>query len=139
MSKVRVEEVIAADARAVWRIMSDFGGLRAWNPQIETCEVKGDGVGAVRTFSMSGLTIAERLESFDEAAMTYSYSIIEGPVPATDYLATVQVSEAGAGQTKILWTSEFVPAGAPEADLVGLFEGIYRGGIKAVAKVVGTA
>jgi hypothetical protein len=115
--------------------MSDFGGLRAWNPQIESCEVDGEGVGAVRTFSMTGLTIKERLEALDESARTFSYSIIEGPLPATDYLATVEIGDAGAGQTRILWTSDFVPAGASEADLVALFEGIYRGGIKAVAKM----
>jgi len=135
MPKVRVEEVIEADPRDVWRIMSDFGGLRAWNPQIDSCEVEGEGVGAVRTFSMTGLTIKERLEAMDEGAKTFSYSIIEGPLPATDYLATVEIGDAGAGQTRILWTSDFVPAGAPEADLVALFEGIYRGGIKAVRKV----
>lgn len=139
MPKVRVEEEIAAEARAVWRIMSDFGAMKTWNPQIETCEMEGEGVGAVRTFSMSGLTIKERLESLDELRMTYSYSIIEGPVPATGYVATVTVSGAGAGRTRILWTSDFEPAGAPEADLIALFEGIYRGGIQAVAKVVGTA
>jgi hypothetical protein len=139
MPKVRVEEVIAADPQVVWRIMSDFGGLKAWNPQIESCVLDGEGVGAVRTFAMTGLTIKERLESLDEAARTFSYAIIAGPLPATDYLATVQISDAGAGKTRILWTSDFVPAGAPESDLVALFEGIYRGGIKAVAKVAAAA
>lgn len=135
MSSVRVEEVIAAEPQAVWRLMSDFGGLKAWNPQIDSCELAGQGVGAVRTLSMSGLTIKERLETLDAAAMTYSYSIIEGPLPATGYLATVEVSDAGNGRTRVVWSSKFEPAGAPESDLVALFEGIYRGGIQAVEKV----
>lgn len=136
MSSVRVEEVIAADAERVWQVMSDFGGLKAWNPQIDACDVEGEGVGAVRTLSMMGLTIKERLEALDADAKSYSYAITEGPLPATGYLATVEVADAGDGRTCIVWSCNFEPAGAPEADLVALFEGIYRGGIQSVAKVL---
>jgi len=137
MAQVRVEEEIAGDAAAVWKLMSDFGGLKAWSPGMESCEVDGEGVGAVRTFSMpGGIVVKERLEALDHDGKTYSYSIVEAPLPATDYLATVTVHEAGPGRTKIVWTSEFEPDGAPEADLVGLFESIYKGGIQGVAGAI---
>ena len=137
MANVKVEEEIAADTNAVWKLMSDFGGVKEWNAGIDGCEVEGTGVGSVRTLSMGGISIKERLESLDDEAKTYSYAIIEGPIPATGYLATVQLSEAGPGRTKVLWTSEFEPNGAPVEDLVKLFEGIYQGGIKAAEKAVG--
>ncbi len=137
MAKVKVEEEIAGDAAAVWKLMSDFGGLKAWNPAMKSCEIEGDGIGAVRTIDMGGdIVIVERLESLDEAVKTYTYSIIEAPLPAKGYLAKVVVSEPQPGRTKILWTSEFEPDGAPEADLIGLFEGIYKGGIQAIEKAV---
>jgi carbon monoxide dehydrogenase subunit G len=136
MANVRVERQINGDSQKVWDLMSDFGGLASWNPQIDSCEVAGQGVGAVRTLSMGGLVIKERLESIDAASRKYSYAIIEGPVPATGYLATVQISDAGSGKTTVLWTSEFEPAGAPEEDLVKLFEGVYQGGIQAAEKAV---
>ena len=85
---------------------------------------------------MGGISIKERLEGLDEATKTYSYSIIEGPIPAKDYLATVTVSDAGSGRTQISWSCTFEPEGAPEADLVKLFEGIYQGGIAAAEKAV---
>ncbi len=137
MGNVRVEEEIAADAGKVWDLMSDFGGVKSWNSGIETCEVEGEGVGMVRTLGMGGISIQERLEKLDADNKTYSYAIIGGPIPATGYLAKVVVSDAGAGRTKIVWTSEFEPNGATEEDLVKLFEGIYQGGIKAVEKAVG--
>ncbi len=40
------------------------------------------------------------------------------------------------GKTKIAWSCDFEPNGAPEADLVQLFQGIYQGGIKAVEKAL---
>ena len=137
MAQVRVEEEIAGDAAAVWNLMSDFGGLKAWNPGMESCELEGEGVGAVRTIVMpGGISLRERLESLDHANKTYSYSIVEAPLPATDYVATVVVSEAAPGRTKIVWSSEFEPAGAAESDLVALFEGIYKGGIQGVANAL---
>ncbi len=136
MSKVHVEEEIAAEAGAVWNLMSDFGGLCSWNPGIESCELEGEGVGAVRTLKMGGIVLKERLEGLDGAAKTYSYSIIEGPIPATGYVAKVAVSDAGSGKTKISWSCNFEANGAPEADLVQLFQGIYQGGIKAVEKAL---
>ncbi len=138
MGAVTVEKEIAAEVQKVWGLMSNFGDLRSWNPQIETCELEGEGVGAVRTFSMSGITIKERLESLDDEAKSYSYSIIEGPIPAKNYLATVVLSDLGAGRTKVHWRSEFEAVGAKEEDLVKLFEGIYAAGIDSVEKTLGS-
>ena len=54
-------------------------------------------------------------------------------------LATVTVSDAGPGRTKVLWTCDFEAQGAPEEDLAKLFAGIYEGGIQAVEKAVARA
>jgi carbon monoxide dehydrogenase subunit G len=136
MAEVKVEQEIAASADQVWKLMRDFGGLKAWNPGIDSVEVTGEGVGAVRTIKMGGITIKERLEHLDDAGRTFRYSIIEGPVPARDYLATVQVEEAGPARTRIVWGSRFEPQGASVADLTGLFEGIYKGGISSLQKTL---
>ena len=136
MGSVAVEKEIAGEVGKVWALMSDFGNLRAWNSEIESCEVEGEGVGAVRTFSMGGITIKERLEAWDEATKSYSYSITEGPIPAKNYLAKVVLEDLGGTRTKVLWTSDFDAEGASEDDLIKLFEGIYSAGIAAVEKTV---
>lgn len=136
MAEVKVEQEIGASAERVWQLMRDFGGLKAWNPAIESVEVEGSGIGAVRTIKMGGISIKERLEHLDDAGRTFRYSIIEGPVPARDYLATVTVHEAGPDRARIVWGSRFEPQGAPEADLIGLFEGVYKGGISALRKTL---
>src|SRR5262245_21114819 len=76
MAEVKVEQEIGASADRVWKLMRDFGGLKAWNPGIESCEVEGEGVGAVRTIKMGAISITERLEHLDDAARTYQYSIL---------------------------------------------------------------
>lgn len=137
MAEVKVEQEIGASADKVWKVMRDFGGLKAWNPGIESCEVEGEGIGAVRTIKMGNFSLKERLEHLDDATRTFRYSIVEGPIPASDYLATVTVTEAGPDRARIVWGSRFEPNGASVADLTGLFEGVYKGGISSLKKSLG--
>lgn len=130
MTAAKVTETVAAPAADVWRVMSDFGGIEP-NEMIAGCSVEGDGVGAVRTITLvAGGEIIERLESCDDASHTFSYAIInDSPLPVKNYLSNVKLSDDGAGGTTVEWSSEFEAAGAPEADVIKLIEGVYQGGI----------
>ena len=130
MTTAQVTETVAAPAAEVWRVMSDFGGIEA-NEMIAGCTVDGSGVGAVRTITLvAGGEIIERLESCDDAMRTFSYAIInDSPLPVKNYLSTVKISDDGAGGTTVDWSSSFEASGAPEADVVKLIQGVYKGGI----------
>ena len=56
-------------------------------------EEQGHGWGRVRHLdNPDGQTIVERLEKYDFAGRTYSYSILQAPFPVTGYLATITVT-----------------------------------------------
>lgn len=132
MGSIAIEEEIAAPAEAAWKSIGDFGGIGSWMPGIERCDVEGEGLGAVRTVHMGTIKIVEKLEAHDEAARSISYSITEGPLPVQNYLATIQVSEAGAG-CKVDWTARFdLPEGVEEAAIAPALEGAYGGALKAL-------
>lgn len=135
MSEVHVKEEIAAPVQTVWEMLSDFGGVAKWSAAIESCEVEGDGVGAVRTLAMpGGLKLQERLESFDEDAKSFSYSIIEPcPLPFTNYVSEVRITEAGADRCTVDWKGRFEPSG-DEEQAQKMVRGIYTGGIAAIKK-----
>ncbi len=137
MAEARVEGEVAAAVSAVWEMLRDFGGLARWNSGME-CSCDGSDVGAVREIKMGGAVIKERLEALDDTARSFSYSIVEGPIPVTGYLATVKLDDLGNGRTKVLWTSRFEPQGMPEADTVKLMESIYNGGIKSLNRTLAT-
>ena len=63
----------------------------------------------------------------DGAGRTLQYSIIAGPLPFEDYLATVEVREDGDG-CQVEWSSTFEPKGISEEQASGIIEGIYRSG-----------
>ena len=137
MVNVKVTERVSASAGKVWAIFRDFGGVKRFTPEIEQCTLEGEGMGAVRTITMpGGFQLQERLEALDEAARTLRYAIVSGPAPFRDYLATIRVSEDGAG-CSIDWSSQFEPQGISEEQARAIVEGIYRGGIAGLRKHLG--
>src|SRR5262249_16893123 len=85
-----------------------------------------------------GGKIVERLDSKDEKSRTYSYSILEGPLPVAKYHATIHVAENKDGRScTVEWSSEFEPSGAPEGDAVKAIRGVYHGSFQRPWRVGG--
>jgi carbon monoxide dehydrogenase subunit G len=137
MVSVKVSERIEASADRVWELLRDFGGLQRYSPAIESCSVEGQGIGAVRTLGLpGGGKLVERLEAFDDAKRRLSYAIVAGPIPVTDYLATIEVCDEGTG-CRVDWSSTFEPKGISDDQARRMLEGVYRGGVSGVRKALG--
>lgn len=140
MSEVKVRETVAAPAAKVWAIVRDFGGVAKWGgPAIQSCSVEGAGVGAIRRVGLpGGLTIAERLEAFDDAKRTLSYAIVEkSPLPLEDYLSTIRIEETGPEACAVDWSGRFEPDGAAEEQAQAMVRAVYTGGIAGIRKALG--
>jgi hypothetical protein len=121
---------IPASADQVWQLIGGFDTLPDWLPFIPKSELSEGG--RVRSLQTSdGAVVVERLELFDNAAKTYSYSILQAPFPAKDYLATLSVEALGEG-ARVTWSGKFEPVGVSDEEVVTLFTGIYEGGLKAL-------
>ena len=83
-----------------------------------------------------GSTITERLEQLDDEGKHYSYAILSSPLPVADYKGTIRLQDDGDG-CKVVWESEFQPAGAPEGDAVDVIRGIYQAGFDNLKKMYG--
>ena len=68
----------------------------------------------------------------DDAAHSYSYTIIGGTLPVTNYHSTLSVMPDGAGSV-IRWMGKYDAKGAPDADAKGLIDTIYSTGEKVLA------
>jgi carbon monoxide dehydrogenase subunit G len=137
MLTVKVSERIDAPADRVWELLRDFGGVQRYAAGIEKCSVEGQGVGAVRKLGLpGGLTLEERLEAFDDPGRRLSYAIVAGPIPVANYLATIELCDEGSG-CRIDWSSTFEPKGISDEQARGMIEGVYKGGIAGIRKVLG--
>ena len=123
---------IPVSADTVWQLVGGFNSLPDWLPLIAKSE-PGEGGRLRHLTTADGGSIVERLQTFDNVARTYSYTIEASPFPVTAYLATVQVEALGESSAKVTWSGVFTPsAGTTEAAVEALFAGIYKGGVEAL-------
>ncbi|MFG2594896.1 SRPBCC family protein [Streptomyces sp. NPDC048462] len=122
-------------ADRVWQLIGGFGSLPDWLPYIKESRL-GEGARLRTLTNEEGGVIVERLESFDERARTYVYSIVRAPFPVTDYRSTLEVVDLGAAGSRVEWSGTFTPDGAGDGEAAALFEGIYRDGLAALDRTL---
>jgi len=140
--------MIHASPDTVWAKVKDFDGLNTWHPAVESDKITtgtNNTVGAERHLTLhGGGTIDEKLLSFDDRHHRFSYSILAGVLPVSDYTSTVVVKAAGKGRSKVTWSGAFKrkhvganpPADANDATATKAIAGVYRGGLDNLKKVV---
>ena len=115
---------------ALWKKVGDFCGIASWHPAIEKCTLSADA--KQRTLSLKGGgTVVEALENWDNANHSYTYTILSGPLPVTNYHSTITVTGDDKGST-LKWTGKFDAKGAPDADVKKTMDGVYEAGAKAL-------
>ncbi|HEX7810796.1 MAG TPA: SRPBCC family protein, partial [Burkholderiales bacterium] len=128
----------------------DFNGIHRWLPTIAASRIilgKNDRVGAIRELTrQNGTKVQEKLleyETGDEKSLTYTY--VGGTVIATDYFATMIVSDAGGGRAKVVWKARFKrlaywtdepPEGQDDATPLNALNKTYPLGLENLKKVV---
>ena len=129
MARVAMTQKLSASADQVWGRIGGFGTFTDWNPRFEKSELDGSGVGATRNmFVVGGGNIIERLDAEDAAGRSYTYTLLESPLPIANYQSTIKVVDNGDGSCTVDWSSNFDPDGVSEEDLVGAVQGIYQAG-----------
>jgi Polyketide cyclase / dehydrase and lipid transport len=139
MAKVSVSTTLPVSARVVWGVIGGFNNLAQWHPGVvKSEEVKEGGATTRRLTLQGGGTIVERLEEIDDRTRTYTYSIVEGPLPVAGYTARLHVEESHDGRScTVEWSSAFEPAGAAEPEAVKLVRRIYEAGFDSLRKMFG--
>src|SRR6478609_1025750 len=105
---------VAASPDAVWKTIGGFCGIGDWHPVIEKCALSKKGDKEERTLSLKGGgTIVEQEQARDDKKMSYTYTILSGPLLVEDYKSTIMVDKEGSG-SKVTWTGNFKAKGAPD-------------------------
>jgi hypothetical protein len=132
-----VSKPTPADPADAWAAIGDFCGIANWHPAVTTCELSEKDGATYRTLTLKdGAKLLEKQVSFDAKAMSYSYTIEDGPLPVANYKSTLKVVPAGKGAT-IDWSGSFDAKGALDADAVKTISGIYEGGVDALIAKAG--
>ncbi len=120
---------VAASPADAWAAIADWCSIQDWHPVIAACEASDDGGKTMRTLTTGdGGELLEELTAKDDDAMSFSYTIIESPLPIADYASTMAVTENGDGAT-ITWSSSYSANGVSDDEALELMTGIYRAGL----------
>lgn len=144
MPRVFVSSVIDAPAAKVWERVRDFNALPRWHPRIRESRIENgeppDKVGCVRDFNLqNGDRIRERLLGLSDYDMFCTYSILESPMPLTDYVATIRLTPITDGnRTFAEWTAEFECEAEMAEELVsGIGGNVFQAGFDALKRHFG--
>ncbi|WP_267421786.1 SRPBCC family protein [Methylobacterium sp. GC_Met_2] len=127
-------------AEAVWALVGDFCAIQFWHPQVERCILSADddddGIRAqIRGLVVKGGlgTIVEVETARDETGRSYSYGLIQGPLPVRAYNATLAVRPNGTGST-VIWSATFDAEGMRDAEAVADIAGVFEAGLAGIAR-----
>lgn len=146
MVRVLRSTILDAPIDAVWEVLRDFNGHDRWHPAVAESHVErgqpSDRVGCVRSFRLTGgEQLREQLLTLSDMETTYSYCLLETPIPLLNYVSHVRLIPVTDGdRTFWQWEGRFTtPAGRETelGDLVG--SGIYEAGFEAIREHLGAA
>ena len=144
MARVYTSSVINASAARVWARVRDFNGLSNWHPAIAESRIENgepaDRVGCIRNFSLrNGDRLREQLLGLSDFDMFCTYSILDSPMPLTNYVATLRLTPiTDHDRTFIEWSADFDCAPDKETELVSnIGGGVFQGGFDALKRAFG--
>ena len=128
----------------VWARVRDFNGLSNWHPAIAESRIENgepaDKVGCIRNFSLrNGDRLREQLLGLSDFDMFCTYSILDSPMPLTNYVATLRLTPiTDQDRTFIEWSADFDCAPDKEGELLSnIGGGVFQGGFDALKRAFG--
>ena len=139
MTCIYTSSVIDAPVGSVWDAIRDFNALPTWHPLIAESRIEGalaaDQVGCVRSFRLvDGGALREQLLTLSDRDYQCTYSILDSPMPLTNYIATLKLTPITDGdRTFAEWSAEFDCEPAKERELVeDIGQGVFQVGFDAL-------
>lgn len=118
MPHVFASTVIPAPVDQIWGFVRDFARIDVWHPDVTKVSIDGTDpgpqVGQERTITLrDGSVMRERLLALDDAQRSYTYSLIESPLPISAHSSTVALSPVTTDDaTFVSWSADFVVEGS---------------------------
>lgn len=123
---------VPVSAAEVWQTIAGFCAIQDWHPVVERCVEDNAGGATMRTLTtVDGAVLVEKRVQYSDEGMSYTYEIVDSPLPVADYVSTLAVMD-GMGGATITWSGEFTARGASDEEARAVISGIYAAGLGAL-------
>ncbi len=133
MVEVVRSTVVPVPIDRVWPVLRDFNSHKDWHPAVAESRIenglRSDEVGCVRRFSLAdGAELREQLLRLSDDDHSYTYCILDSPIPLYGYVATVTLKPVtDTDATFWEWRSSFrTPPGQENQLALLVGESIYE-------------
>ena len=141
MPHVVKSTILDAPTQRVWEALRDFNGHDRWHPAVATSQIEraqsADKIGCVRRFRLKdGSELREQLLALSDFDQTFSYCLLDTPIPMFNYVAHVRLLPVTDGdRTFWHWQSRFTTRPADAERITRMVaEDIYQGGFDAIRR-----
>jgi len=146
MVKVKCSTIIDHPTDSVWNVLRDFNGHDHWHPAIATSQIErsrdSDSIGCIRKFRLQdGSELREQLLALSDAEQSYSYCLLDTPVPLFNYVSHVRLFPVtDINGTYWEWEGRFNTIDNREDELKEMVSSdIYQAGFTAIRSYLASA
>ena len=146
MPRVVKSTIIDAPVDRVWALLRDFNGHDRGHPAVASSAIErgapSDKVGCVRRFRLKdGAELREQLLTLSDLEQTFSYCLLDTPIPLFNYVAHVRLMPVTDGdRTFWSWESRFTTRPGEEEEMARLVgEQVYDAGFAAIRRLAEAA
>jgi len=110
--RVFTSVIIDAPIDKVWAAVRNFDGVAHWNPGVTVARMESGApteTGHIRHLDIAdGTVFRETLLAHSDRDYSYTYDIVEGPLPCNNYVSTNRfISITDGNKTLGIWEGEF--------------------------------
>ena len=141
MPRVVRSTIIDAPVERLWAVLRDFNGHETWHPIVAKSAIErgypSDKIGCVRRFKLKdGSELREQLLALSDLEQTFSYCLLDTPMPMFNYVAHVRLLPVTDGdRTFWQWESRFTTRPEDREGITQMVaEQIYQAGFEAIRR-----
>ena len=133
--EARRRSEVPGNPQTIWAFAGEFCSIKDWHPLVADCKETQEGNDTFRTLTLKdGGMIKEKLTDKDD--LSYSYEIVESPLPVKNYKAKFWVEpDDEPERTAVYWEAEFDANGASDEEATKKVFDILVAGMKGIKKI----
>ena len=136
MPKVTMSTPVAMNADKLWQAMGSFAAIGNWHPMMEKVDAEGENKGSdPHPATDRRGQVGRAAEEVSPTERLYRYSILESPLPISDYFSEIRVKDNGDGTSTVEWSSDFNVNTGNEKDVVKTVQEVYQAGLDNISKL----